>query len=300
MSPSMKPSAASCPEMGRCWRYHGFSMLEVTTLIAILGVMATMVVTMVSRQPVAVRETKLTSDVATLNSCVALYLADGGSLTGVTNAQTVIDRLKRPRAQAEWQRHTGASSGRLVDTRLKARITTSVPRDGSRRARWNPQTLRFEMSTASGSAVTEFYFDEALQSLDPGIDTTRKASVVKYNGSNRGWVWAESTASSMAYAQPGGTAGTGNLVPFNPDEDAAASTPPTGGGTGGTGGSGGTGGTTGGGTGTPAPTRLPKPSISPSGGTFAYATFPSSVTLNSNGAPTGDASQLQYRVNGGG
>jgi type II secretory pathway pseudopilin PulG len=287
--------------MGRHGMSHGFSMLEVTTLIAILGVMATILVTMVGRQPVIVRETKLSSDVATLNSCVAMYLADGGNLTGVTNPQTVIDRLKKPRAQGEWQRHTGASSGRLVDTRLKARITSSVPRDGSRRARWNPQVFRFEMSSASGNAVTEFYFDDALQSLDPGVDTTRKGSVVKYNGNNRGWVWADSSASSMAYAPPGETTGMGNTVPFNPDEDAATSPPPTGGGgSGGTGGTGGSGGTTGGGTGVPSPTRLPRPSITPSGGTFAYAAFPSSVTFNANGAPAGDASQLQYRVNGGG
>lgn len=295
----MTAPASGSPKNGRPRVSHGFSMLEVTTLIAILGVMATILVTMVGRQPVVVRETKLTSDVAALNSCVALYLADGGNLTGVTNPQTIIDRLKKPRAQSEWQRHSGASSGRLVDTRLKARITQSIPRDGSRRARWNPQTFRFEMSGASGNAVTEFYLDDTLQSLDPGVDTTRKGSVVKYNGA-RGWVWADSSASTISYSQPGGTVGTGNSAPFNPDEEAPTGTPPPDGGGSGGAGDGGSGGTPGGGTGNPTPTKLPKPSINPSGGTFAYAAFPSSVTISANGAPAGESSQLQYRVNGGG
>ena len=45
-------------------------------------------------------------------------------------------------------------------------------------------------------------------------------------------------------------------------------------------------------------TALPRPVITPSGGTFAFASFPSSATINSNGALPG-VSKLMYRINSG-
>jgi len=158
-------------------------------LIAILGVLATVAVTMVGKQKVAVMDTKLLSDVSALNHHVAMYLADGGSLTGLTSPQAVIDRLKRTRAQADWQTHTGAVSGRLVDTRLRATITNAANTDGKPRAQWNTRTERFELTTAGGQAVSEFTFDEALRNTEYGTDSNRRAGRVKYNASSRGWIW---------------------------------------------------------------------------------------------------------------
>jgi len=279
--------------------------MELVVLIAIMGVLSTVVVSMMGRHNVAVRDTKIASDVATLNQMIAVYTSDGGSVAGLTNPQTVIDKLKRSRPQAEWAKHTGPVSGRLLDTRLKAKITASAELNGQARARWNTQSQRFELTTAGGSAVSEFYLDETLASKDFGSEA-RNAPTVSYNsatGKNQGWVWGNSTSGNFNYNTPGNTGGSGVSSPFDPDKELPVAPPDPGDGGGGGGGDGGGGtgggGDTGGGTGTPAATQLPRPTISPTGGTFAYASFPGFVLLSPNGAPT-EGSRLEYRVNGGG
>jgi len=278
---------------------RAFSLMEVVMLIAVLGVLGTIAVTMMGKQSAAVKETKLQSDIASLNNMVSAYIADGGSLSGLSNPQAVLDKMKRVRPQAEWQMHSGASSGRLVDTRLKARVSNSTT--GTPRARWNTQKQRFEISNAAGTAVTEFYLDDNLRNTDFGTDSTRRVARMKYN-SARGWVWGDTaTTSAIAYNSPGGNSGSGTEDPFNPDEDLPAA-PPTDPGGGGTGGGGGSGGGTGGGGGggsAQQPITLPRPVISPAGGTYGYSSFPSVVTLSPNGAPGGGSSQLQYRINQG-
>lgn len=284
-------------------RRGAFSVMELVVLIAIMGVLITVVVNLVGTQPIAVRNTKLSSDLATLNQMVAVYVSDGGSLAGLTNPQTVLDKLKRSRPQSEWKRHTGPASGRLVDIRLKARITTLPEKNGQERARWNTKLQRFEITSSSGTAVSEFYLDESLATTDPGTES-RTAPKVKYNvgvGKDQGWVWGDSSAGKFSYNTPGSTGGSGVSNPFDPDEDVPAPPvdPGDGGGDSG-GGTGGGGGDSGGGDPTtPAATKLPTPSISPSGGSFSYTAFPGYVLISPNGAPA-DGSVLEYRINGAG
>lgn len=285
---------ASSPSIAR-----GFSLVEVVMLIAVLGVLATVAVTMVGSQRSAVSDTKLSSDISTLNHHVVMYLSDGGSLTGLTNPQTVLDKLKRSRAQTDWQTHTGAVSGRLLDTRLKAIITNAANTSGSPRAKWNSRTERFEITTGGGQAVTEFLFDEALRNTEYGTDTTRRVGRVKYNGNTRGWVWGGAGASSsIAYQNPGNTGGDGTTDLFDPDEVVPVTPPPDSGGDGGGGPVDGGGGSGGGSP--PAPVRLPLPNITPAGGTYTYSAFPTSITVSPNGAPGGTTSQLRFQKNGGG
>ncbi len=277
----------------------GFSLVELIMTIALISVLASIGIMMVASQPVAVKNTKIHSDVATLNSMVALYLADGGQLDGLTKPQAVLDRMKKVRRQQEWQKHTGMASGRLVDPRLAARLTTRPEVQGQARARWNRFSKRFEIFEGIGLGVAEFYLDEELGDLDFGTDSRRSPSVT-YNTAKTGWVWDSSpkdplvTYNSPDYGNP-----TGVTDPFNPNEELPADPDPGGGGGsgGGTGG-GGSGGGGGGGGGT-VKTKLPTPSISPRGGTFAYANFPSAITINPNGASP-EGSRLEYRIGGGG
>ncbi|HBJ87524.1 MAG TPA: hypothetical protein DDZ88_27435, partial [Verrucomicrobiales bacterium] len=111
-------------------RRSGFSLLELVITIALIGVVASVGVSLISGHSGSAKTTKLESDIATLNQLVAVYTADGGSVAGLTSPQAVIDKMKRIRPQAEWQRHVGAASGRLVDVRLRARTTSQVPTDG--------------------------------------------------------------------------------------------------------------------------------------------------------------------------
>lgn len=272
----------------------GFSLLELVVTITIIGLVAAVGVSLLADDPGSARSAKLDSDVSTLNQMVALYVADGGSLAGLTTPQSVIDKMKRVRPKEEWQQHVGMASGRLLDVRLRARMTTRPDDDDTPRATWNRAKMRFELTKATGSAVSEFYLDESLAGTDFGTETRAK-TVVTFNSDTKGWVWNTSgTNAQAAYLNPQGLNPPSALGNFDPDEAMPESSEPPTADPGGDGG--------GGGGGEPAlPTliKLPRPLIMPVGGTFAYLSFPANASISSNGAPAG-ASRLMYSVNGGG
>ncbi|WP_395746714.1 choice-of-anchor K domain-containing protein [Prosthecobacter sp.] len=264
-------------------------------MIAIIGVIAGLGASLLTDDSDSARVAKLQSDVATLNQMVSLYLADGGSLAGLTTPQTILDKMKRTRPQAEWQQHAGIVSGRLLDVRLRARMTTQPDNSNNPRVIWDRTKQRFVMTRAAGSAVSEFYLDDTLAGSDFGTETRTK-SLITFNSSNSGWVWGTSVSNPAAnYLDPQPFTSPTADPAFNPNDAApTSSTPPADTG-------GGSGGGSGGGDGTPAqPTLalLPIPLVSPVGGTFAFGSFPASVTLSTGGAPTG-VSTLMYSINGG-
>lgn len=271
-------------------------MLELIITIAIIGVIVTVSVSLLTDDTGSARTAKLESDVSTLNQMVAIYVADGGSVAGLTSPQAVIDKMKRIRPQADWQKHVGAVSGRLLDVRLRARMTTQPDGDNNPRAVWNKTKQRFELSKTSGSAVSEFYFDESLAGADFGTET-RNRSTFAFNSSAKGWVWGTSVTDPAAnYLNPQAFGTPSPANGFDPNESAPTSKdPPADDPTGGGGG----GGSGGGGTSTPPTvTKLPRPTITPAGGTFAFASFPSSATISRNGALP-EVSKLMYRINSG-
>ncbi|MCB1277362.1 choice-of-anchor K domain-containing protein [Prosthecobacter sp.] len=273
----------------------GFSLLELVITIAIIGVIVTLGVSLIGNDTSSAHAAKLESDVSTLNQMVALYVADGGSVAGLTSPQAVLDKMKRVRPQTEWQRHVGMASGRLLDVRLQAKMTSGPDGNNSPRAAWNRSKQRFELTNARGTAVSEFYLDESLAGADFGTEKRTK-STVTFNTNAKGWVWGASVADPAANylnPQPLGTPNPSDG--FNPDEAAPTTSEPPPDETGGNGGGSGSGG---GPTPVPTITKLPPPTISPSGGTFAFLDFPSSVTVDRNGAPPA-ASNMMYRINSG-
>lgn len=290
------PSAAASRAFGRA----GFSLLELIIMVSVLGVITAVTVSLVADDPGAARNAKLDSDVSTLNQMVALYVADGGNLGGLTTPQQVIDKMKKIRPQTDWKKHTGMASGRLVDVRLKARMTTRPDGDNNPRVVWNRTKQRFELSKASGTAASEFYLDETLAGTDPGTDTTRGKPLLAFNTAKQGWVWSPTATNTQPnYLNPRPFDPKSDSGPFNPDENQSPSndppTPDPGGGGGGGGGPGGNDDNPS----LPTLTKLPRPVITPAGGTFAFTAFPSSATISANGALAA-VSKLMYRVNGGG
>jgi type II secretory pathway pseudopilin PulG len=300
MEPALKPrhtSKRQDPPLRK-----GFSVMELVVLIAIIGVLVTVAVSQMGTQPVAVRNAKLASDVATLNQMISVYVSDGGRLVGLTNAQTVLDRLKKGRPQGEWKSHTGPASGRLVDIRLMAKTTSGPSSNGQERALWNTKTQRFELTTATGNAVSEFYLDESLAASQPGTEA-RTAPVVKYNsstGKNQGWVWGYADTGNITYNTPGSNHGQGTSNPFDPSAPAPVPDPGDGGNDGGgNNGGGDNGGGDDNGPVAPAIKQLPRPRILPGGNrSFAYTAFPSSVAITPGEVPA-SGSRLEYRINGG-
>lgn len=288
-------SSASATASRRLICRAGHSLLELILTIAVIGVIATIGVTLITDDTHYTRMAKLESDVSTLNHMVAMYIADGGKVDGLTSPQAVLDKMKRIRPQAEWQRHVGSASGRLVDVRLRARTTSQPDNTNNPRVTWNRTTQRFELARVNGSAVSEFYLDESLAAADFGTETRTKSLVV-FNSDSKGWVWGASTTDPTAnYLNPQAASTPSPANGFNPDEAApTSSTPPSDTGTGGSGGGDGSGG----GPSQPTVALLPSPGISPAGGTFAFTSFPAIATLSSSGASAA-VSRLMYRINSG-
>lgn len=272
-----------------------FSVLELLSTIAIIGVITSVGISLMGDDLGSSKVSKLESDVTTLNHMVAVYVADGGSVAGLVDPQAVLDKMKRIRPQTEWQRHVGAVSGSLLDPRLRANITSAPDDDGNPRAFWNRRSQRFELRTTPGNAVQEFYLDAALANADFGSERRAK-SVVTFNTASQGWIWGASISDPTAtYLTPQATTGSPPASGFNPDEEAPATNNPPEDDPSGSGGSG-----SGGGGSAQQPTLslLPRPAISPLGGTFAFGDFPTAVALSSNGADS-NVSRLMYRINSG-
>jgi hypothetical protein len=295
MSPSGFKTCESATRSSHC--REGHSLLELIITIAIIGVIVKVSVSLLMDDAGSARVAKLESDVSTLNQMVALYVADGGSVAGLTSPQAVLDKMKRIRPQAEWQKHVGAASGRLLDVRLRARMTSQPDADNNPRVFWNKTKQRFELNKATGSAVSEFYFDESLAGADFGTETRTK-STFAFNSSTKGWVWGTSVTDPAAnYLNPQPFAPPASANGFDPNESAPTTSEPPADDATGTGGGGS--GTGGGGTSTPPTvTKLPRPAITPAGGTFAFTSFPTSATISRNGALP-EVSKLMYRVNSG-
>ncbi|WP_395752426.1 choice-of-anchor K domain-containing protein [Prosthecobacter sp.] len=264
-------------------------------MISLIGILVGVSASLLTGDSNSTRVAKLQSDVSTLNHMVSLYLADGGSLAGLTTPQAVLDKMKRTRPQSEWQQHSGDVTGRLLDVRLRARMTSKPDDSNNPRAAWDRTKQRFVLNTATGNAVSEFYLDDSLVSADFGTESRTK-SAYAFNSSSSGWVWGTSVASPAAnYLDPQPFSSPNPTTAFDPDETTTASSgPPADSG-------GGSGGGDGSGSGSPSqPTLalLPMPLISPLGGTFAFNSFPTSLTLSTGGAPD-NVSNLVYSINGG-
>ncbi len=275
---------------------NGFSLLELLMTIAILGVITGLGASLLSDDTGSARVAKLESDISTLNQMVAIYVSEGGSVAGLTTPQSVLDKMKRTLPQSEWQKHVGPVTGRLVDVRLQARVSSRPDNDGNQRAVWNRSKQRFELTNASGNAVSEFYLDPALASANYGTER-RARPTLAFNSSKSGWIWGSSTSDPTgSYLTPQTTPPKTTGNGFDPNEVAPSSSdpppdqPP--------GDDSGQGGGGGGGSTPPTLSRLPQPLVSPAGGTFAYSSFPNVVTLSSNGAIP-DVSKLMYSINAG-
>lgn len=269
----------------RC--HAGNTLVEMMVAVAVIGILASIAVAFMGNTGQSVQVAKLNSDVKKLNSVVAIYVAEGGSLSGLTDPQAVLDKLKTTITAAEAWRHVGVMTGRGVDIRLVARIQTmDESATDTAHAIWNPNTQQFEVSTTPGQVgIARFDLDDSLTAQSYGNETRARSNML-YNG-NPGWVWAPGdhpaqdgvvpTDYSLA-ALPAGGGVPSTTPPFDPTTTPGNPTtpppppPPP-----------------------PPPTVLPTPIITPAGGSFYAAAFPNTVTISSNSAPDG-SSNLEYYI----
>ena len=231
-----------------------FSLVEVITVVAVLGILAAMAYQFASGIGDRIRQTKLESDVHTLNSAVKVYLASGGSLAGVTDATAVIRKLKSMRNEASAAKYAGFR-GSMLDARVTPVFQTEAEAfSGKTRAIWNPGRSAFVVSESGVGGISHFALNETV-GAEEVQEEERAPGAVDYNVDN-GWIWAYRDSS-----------GTGRAAPTV--VTVATPTPGT--------------------LPSPAPAlRLVSPQFSTSPGTYDYPNFPVTVTI-SNPNPQGSS-----------
>ncbi|MFT5466668.1 MAG: type II secretory pathway pseudopilin PulG [Verrucomicrobiales bacterium] len=134
----------------------GISLIEAVLAIAILGVVAAIAFTSTQRVNEGSQLTKLRSDITTLNQAIEVYISNGGDLTGITNPQAVIDKLKTRRT-AESDAAFAGFGNSMIDKRLQVRLQTSAEASSDDpRAVWNPSSIQFEIGTSQVPTPTSF------------------------------------------------------------------------------------------------------------------------------------------------
>src|SRR6056297_2763335 len=161
----------------------GISMIEVLVTIGALGIVATLTTLAVSGVNKKAQHNKLTSDVQTLNSALKLYVNGGGDLSGITDPDAVLAKLKTSLNKEDRARHVGAPSGRMIDNRV---VAVDVPAESWKlRAEYDDVGFRFAVKEA-GDGV-EFALDPNLNELSATVES-RTGSAVSY-AKDGTWVW---------------------------------------------------------------------------------------------------------------
>lgn len=257
----------------------GIGTLEMLVTIAALGFIATLTTLAVSSVNKNAQHNKLTSDVRTLNSALKMYRANGGGLSGMTDPNSVLTKLKSSLSKKNREQHVGAPSGRMVDNRV---VAVPVEADSWKlRAIYDAPNFRFAIKD-TGAGV-EFKLDPNLNELPVQIEG-RSGAAVSY-AENATWVWDHASTKN-----PNAPAGPST---FTTNPDIADSTPGTTVG----------GGSSGGGSASPSdpteppPPKLATPEFSKTDGAHPEDDFPLSVAIT-NMPPTADADVI-YQIDSG-
>lgn len=180
---------------------QGFSLLEVLVVISVVGLIAGIGVTLIGTGPLSgAKSSKLSHDVAVLNSAVSSYQASGGDLSGATTPEQVLAKLKTV-ATAESKRLLPGFSGSFVDTRAQFLMQTTAESESNvTRASWNAAIKRFEITNSGGIGIKAFTINTNAPEIAP---VTEDRSLVMNYASTSKWIWDYEDAVTTPSTNPG-------------------------------------------------------------------------------------------------
>ncbi|MEM7600432.1 MAG: choice-of-anchor K domain-containing protein [Verrucomicrobiota bacterium] len=260
------------------------SIIEILITVVTIGILASVTSIAVTRVSKATQERKLESDVQAMNSAIRIYLANGGDLGGISDANDVLGKLKTSRTKADKELHVGAPSGRMIDRR----VTTSAVAGDSWKARANYDAGSQRFQVVSGIAGFEFILDDALAEQQTASET-REHGALSY-AANSTWVWDHaSTNNPNAPGGPSSFNTNPNVDDSTPGVPVVTPPPPP---------------KPGGGGGSkppkppepPKPPKHPTPKFSKDGGGYSEDDFPLTVTITN--VPSAATADAVYQING--
>lgn len=171
----------ACPKCRR-----GVTLIELLVVISVISVLGSLAYVNYQNAAVSTRETKLESDVGTLNRAVQLYINQGGSFAGDETEEQVLEKLKTV-ASEESAASLSGSSGSFIDKRIETEWQNAAEASGSGlRARWDADSLQFALSREGEAGVRQFLLNESLSDEDFGSED-RVASLPLAKESS--WIW---------------------------------------------------------------------------------------------------------------
>lgn len=111
---------------------------------------------------------KLMRDVAVLNKALRQYEVFGGALTGLTDPQVVINKMKT-KLSGDNKKQMAGLRGSVVDARLKIQLqTTAEAATTEQRARYVAGTRQLKIVSSGSIGIKRFLLDESLAATDLG------------------------------------------------------------------------------------------------------------------------------------
>lgn len=253
-------------------KQSGLSLVEVLITLSILAVLASIYVASPLNIREGVNEAKLESDVATINSAIASYLAFNGNLEGTTNPDEVLAKLKSV-GDADSSATTLGLRGQFLDPRTRI-VLQSDDEAGSDTARayWDSNAQKFRISESGPAGVKAFILD--MEAIPETIGEEERSPMMKL-ATVDSWIWDYEDQAAAAPAGP-------SVIPvaaIPPSPTDPETNPPTG---------------------TPPPegtTPLQAPGFTVDSGDFPITQFDLNVGLVNPNPP--GSSTLAYSVNYG-
>jgi len=159
--------------------------MELLMTLAIISTVAAAGYFVITGTTQVARQSKLQSDVATLNNAVRTYLVHGGQIPAAATAGDVLARLKSTSDQTTSARMAGLR-GTMLDARLRGLPATGT---GTARAVWNAATQRFQILTAGDGFSA---FDLGGATTAPPEETRRRTMDLATRDK---WIWDHSDSS---------------------------------------------------------------------------------------------------------
>jgi len=171
-------------------RGRGFTLVEILVGIGVISVLSSVGYFAVTNIQEGARENKLESDVASMNSAVRSYLANGGTLPAEGAVDDVLAKLKT-RANTATAAKSMGLTGSFIDARIEPEWQT-VDEGGSSqlRAVWDVAQGRFILSREGVAGIKGFRLNNSLAAAEPVREErvlNLEASDVKAGAPV--WVW---------------------------------------------------------------------------------------------------------------
>ena len=165
-----------------------FSLMEVLSVVSVLGILAGSAVVGLRGISSSARETRVGNDLNVMNSAVSAYLTFGGNFDGSESLDRVLSKLKT-RASSESAEQVIGLAGHFLDPRYEPIMQTAEEAaTNMRRIYWNASTSKFVSATEGPPGVKGFQINDDYFASQ-GVDIGESRETILDYAKESNWIW---------------------------------------------------------------------------------------------------------------